>query len=328
MRAAMACAVTGDDVGGADPMTAAFQQTIAELTGKEAALFVPSGTQSNQLALLAHVSQTGLPTSIVCDARAHVLCHETGGLSFHARATPLALVPRNGHHLTLEDVAARAVLEVDQHYATTRVVSLENTIEGLVHPQDEIVRIGDWAHGNGLAMHLDGARLWNVAAALRTPLDELCAPFDTVSLCLSKGLGAPVGSVLVGPRALMDRVFLFRKLFGGGMRQSGVLAAAAHTALHDTFPKLRGTHAMAQRVAAGLAVRGIRTSVPTETNMVWWDPSSAGLDADALVRRAAQQTPAMAISPSRLVFHHQLDERVVDALLGLVGGDGGEAGDA
>lgn len=318
MREAMARAVCGDDVAGTDPTTNALQRMLAQLTGKEAALFLPSGTQANQLALHAHVTHWGVPVSILCDARAHVHVHETGGLAYHSRATTQPVAPRNGHHLTREDVEAHAHIDADQYSAPTRVVALENTLHGLIFPQDEIRRIAAWAAPRGVVLHLDGARLWHVAAETGASLRELCAPFVTVSLCLSKGLGAPVGSVLVGPAALLERVRMFRKLFGGGMRQSGVLAAAAHVALYDTFPRLRDTHALARRLAARLAASGIAILVPVETNMVLFDVRPAGIAPDALAARAAALEPPIAVRNGRLVVHWQTSDELPARLGALI----------
>ena len=318
MRTAMAQAVCTDEVHEDHPPTIAFQELIAQLTGKEAALFLPTGTLSNQLALHAHLMRAGGPASVLCDHRAHVYRNETGGIAYHSRGATQPVVPSNAHHLTLEDIEAHAELRDDQHHAPTRVLSLENTLGGTVFPQEEMVRIGAWARAHALSMHLDGARLWNAAAETGRPLHELCAPFDTVSLCLSKGLGAPVGSVLVGPAVLIRRVRTLRKLFGSGMRQAGVLKAAAHVSVHDTFPRLRATHDMARRCARMLAERGIPLTLPCETNMVWFDAAAAGYDPAELVQRAAALDPPITLSGPRLVFHYQLREDVVERLAAVL----------
>lgn len=266
MRETMAAAVCGDDVFGTDEPTKRLQAAVAQVTGKEDALFLSSGTLSNQLALCLHSAP--IPAAVLCDHRAHVHVHEAGGIAFHSRATTQAVVPRNGHHLTLEDVQEHVTREPDIYSPITRVVSLENSLNGTILPQEEVERIAGYARSIGVSMHLDGARLWNVAAETGRPLHELCAPFDTVSLCLSKGIGAPVGTVLTGPHALIERARHLRKLFGSGMRQIGVVTAAAHMALHENFPKLRGTHRLARHVAAQLEARGFKLLLPVETNMV------------------------------------------------------------
>lgn len=318
MRQAMAQAVCSDEVHEIHPPTARFQEQIAQLTGKEAALFMPSGTLSNQLALNAHLTRAGAPASVLCDVRAHVYACESGGLAIHSRAQTQTVRPSNAHHLILEDIKEHAVLSDDLHYAPTRVISLENTLGGSVFPQQEMARIGEWAHAHNLIMHLDGARLWNAAAETGLSFEELCKPFDTVSLCLSKGLGAPVGSILVGSAPLIERARRLRKLFGAGMRQQGVLTAAAHVAVHDTFPKLRATHDMARRCARMLQERNIPLIVPCETNMVWFDVQAAGYDPKELARRAAALDPPMEIHPPRLVFHHQVHPDAPERLAALL----------
>ncbi|WFC98643.1 low-specificity L-threonine aldolase [Malassezia yamatoensis] len=318
MRQAMARAVCADEVYEHHTPTIEFQQMIADLTGKEAALFMPSGTLSNQLALHLHLLRVGGPASVVCDDRTHVYQNESGGLSYHSRAAAQTIMPSNGHHLTLEEVQKRAILSEDQHYAPTRVISLENTLSGTIFPQDEIVKISEWAHEHSLKMHLDGARLWNVAAETGDSIKELCAPFDTVSLCLSKGLGAPVGSILVGPKEMMERARKFRKLFGSGMRQIGGLVAAAHLSVHDTFPQLRRSHDLAHRCAEMLASRDIPLTVPCETSMVCFDAAAAGYDAAELEIRAAKLEPPIILSYPRLVFHYQVHEDVVERLAALL----------
>ena len=249
-----------------DRPTRELEEAIVDLTGKEAALFMPSGTMSNQIALLLHSQQ--MPAAVLCEKHAHVHQYEVGGIAFHARATVQAVQAQNLHHLTLEDVEQNAQLQPDVHFALTRTISLENTLHGMIMPQDEVRRIAAYAQANKLNLHLDGARLWNVAAETGQSIAELCAPFDSVSLCLSKGLGAPVGSVLCGSKEFISRALVTRKLFGGGMHQSGVIAAAAHVALHDNFPKLKGTHELARKAAKMLAELGVPTLLPVETNMV------------------------------------------------------------
>lgn len=210
----------------------------------------------------------------------------------HSQASSHAVPPRNGHHLTLEEVLDNAVFGEDIHSAPTKLVSLENTLSGMVFPQDEIVRISDCMRENGIIMHCDGARMWEVAAKTGQTLEELCRPFDTVSLCLSKGLGAPVGSVLVGPRKFIvrllrssiisryravltvsrcwgkqEKVKWFRKAFGGGIRQCGSLAVAANYCLDNHFSKLVGTHALASHLAQGLADLGAHLLLPVGASL-------------------------------------------------------------
>ena len=257
MRTSMASAVCGDEGYRTDQPTLRLEDAVAQLTGKEAALFLPSGTQANQLALHVHTRPTLVPVSILCDVRSHIHTSEMGGIAYHSRATTVPVIPHNTHHLTLEDIAP--FCESQDPYMPTHVhvISLENTLQGTIFPQSEIERISAFAHERGIIMHLDGARLWNAWAETGISLADLCRPFDTVSLCLSKGIGAPVGSILVGPTDTLFAVRLHRKLFGGMMRQTGVLAAAAHAALHENMPRLRQTHSLARRVAARLQDCGV-----------------------------------------------------------------------
>lgn len=193
MFRAMEDASRGDDVYEEDETTAHFQASIAKLAGKEDALFVVSGTMSNQLALRTHLKQP--PHSVLLDDRAHVHRYEAGALATLSGATSYTLRPSNGRYLRWEeDIKPNLVLEDDNiHYAPTKIISLENTLYGTVFPQEEIKRISTHARELGIIMHLDGARIWNVAAATGLSIQELCEPFDSVSLCLSKGLGAPIG---------------------------------------------------------------------------------------------------------------------------------------
>ena len=316
MAEAMANVVCGDDVLGTDAPTNALQRLVAELTGKETALFMPTGTMSNQIAVFLHAREQ--PASVLCDSRAHITRHETGGISFHSRATPVNVMPRNGHHLTVADVAEHAYLSRDLYTPVTCLVSIENTLDGTIMPIDEAHRIAEFTHRHNIALHLDGARLWNAAAATGNSIAELCAPFDTVSLCFSKGLGAPVGSMLVGSHEFIERAKVVRKLFGGGMRQTGVLAAAVHVAIYDVFPQLRRTHDIARRAAALLAERGVTITKPVETNGVWIDVTTAGIDPDEFVMRAKSREVPITMSYPRMLFHHQVDEKVPDELAQVI----------
>lgn len=172
------------------------------------------------------------------------------------------------HHLTLADVEANAVISDDVHFAPTEVVALENTLNGTIIPQSEVIAISEFTHANGMKMHLDGARIWHVAAETGVPLRELCAPFDSVSLCFSKGLGAPVGSCLVGTKEFVKKAKWFRKLFGGGMRQTGILAGAAAYAVANNFALLPRVHALARRLESGLEEIGCEITSRAETCMV------------------------------------------------------------
>lgn len=315
MMAYAAEASRGDDVYKADQCTIALEAHVARITGKEAGLFCASGTMTNQLAIRTHLLQP--PHSVLCDARAHVHCNEAGGIAHHSQATTLPIIPQNGRHLTLKDVKPALILSDNIHYAPTRLISLENTLNGTIFPQDDIVAISEYAHSVGVKMHLDGARIWNVAAETGISLQVLCEPFDTVSLCLSKGIGAPIGSILVGSHEFISRARWFRKMFGGGWRQSGYLAAAAAYALTHNFPLLAGTHLLARKLEAGLRDIGVRI-LTSETNMVFFDAPSVGIPFDELTTRAIALSDPLYVGGSRLVIHYQTSEKAVDDLLELI----------
>ncbi|KAI0690682.1 pyridoxal phosphate-dependent transferase [Cytidiella melzeri] len=326
-------ASVGDDVYH-EPCTLALEVHMAKLTGKEAALFVPSGTMSNQLALRTHLKQP--PYSVLCDHRGHINCYEAGGIAFHSGAHTIPVIPSNGHHLTLADVEEHITLGTDLHWyepsssadvwifpelyvsATTEVIALENTLNGTIFPQDEIVKISQFAHTNGLKMHLDGARLWHVAAETGTPLKTLCDPFDSVSLCFSKGLGAPVGSCLVGSTEFIRKARWFRKLFGGGMRQTGVLSASAAYALTHNFPQLPRVHELTRRLESGLKELGVKITSGAETCMVFINPTPLGISYQELVTRASELPAPIKLGGSRLVVHIQTSPQAVEDLIELV----------
>ncbi|KAF8640347.1 hypothetical protein AX17_000019 [Amanita inopinata Kibby_2008] len=308
-------ATLGDDVY-FDASTAALEAHVAKLTGKEAAIFMPSGTASNQIALRAHLKQP--PYSILCDHRAHIHRYEAGGTAFHSGALNISVIPTNGHHLTLYDIEQNVITENDIHFAPTEVIALENTLNGTIFPQHAIIRISDYAHSLGIKMHLDGARIWHVAVETGKTIKELCDPFDSVSLCFSKGLGAPVGSCLVGTKELVAKAKWFRKLFGGGMRQTGILAASAAYALTHNFPQLPRVHALAEKLEACLEVIGVTILSRAETCMIFYDASSVGLNYGEITDRASALPNPLFLRGSRIVVHIQTTEEAVNDLLDLI----------
>ncbi|SNX87625.1 related to GLY1 - L-threonine aldolase, low-specific [Melanopsichium pennsylvanicum] len=317
MIAAMATASRGDDVYGEDLTTNSFQSEIALLTGKESAIFVPSGTLSNQLALRTHLKQP--PHTVLCDTRSHIHRYEAGGIAFHCGASTEIVAPSNGHHLRWqEDILPNLNLSDDIHFSPTRIISLENTLNGTIFPQDEIVKISTEARKLGLIMHLDGARIWNVAAETGLSLKELCDPFDTVSLCLSKGLGAPIGSILVGPSAFIKKVRHFRKLYGAGVRQVGPLVAAARVGVVENYPKLQATHQLAKYAGRELEKLGVKLTAPVETSMVFLDTSSIDIAISELVARAAALPVPIKLGGGRMVVHYQIEKQAIDDLLELI----------
>ncbi|KAF8895042.1 pyridoxal phosphate-dependent transferase [Gymnopilus junonius] len=308
-------ATLGDDVY-FEPSTAALEAHVAQITGKEAGLFISSGTASNQIALRTHLKQP--PYSILCDHRAHIHKYEAGGAAFHSGAAVIPVVPANKHHLTLQDVKDNIIISSDVHFAPTEVVALENTLNGTIIPQEEVIAISDYVHSLGLKMHMDGARIWHVAAETSTPFKELCDPFDSVSLCFSKGLGAPVGSCLVGTKAFITQARRFRKLFGGGMRQTGMLAACAAYALSNNFPKLPAVHGLARKLEVGLEEIGANILSRAETCMIFYDPSPLGITYDEIGDRGSALSEPLFLGGSRLVVHIQTSEAAVDDFLNIV----------
>lgn len=249
MRRAMAAAELGDDVYGEDPAVNRLQECAAGLAGKEAALFLPSGTMSNLVALLSHCQRGD---EYIAGQQAHTYKYEGGGAAIFGSIQPQPLDFEPDGTLCLKRVR-QAIKPRDPHFANTRLLCLENTQAGKVLPLDYQARAAQFCRDNGLLMHLDGARVCNAAVALKVPLHEICQHYDSVSICLSKGLGAPVGSVLVGTREFIDRALRWRKVCGGGMRQAGIIAAAGHFALSHQVERLEMDHATALALARGLA---------------------------------------------------------------------------
>ncbi len=276
MRDAMARAEVGDDVFGDDPTVNALQERIAALLGFEAALFVPSGTQSNLVAIMSHCQRGD---EYIVGQMAHTYRWEGGGAAVLGSVQPQPLAHRADGTLALSDIEA-AIKPDDSHFAKSRLLCLENTLGGKALPSAYLRDATTLARSRGLATHLDGARLFNAATALAVPAREIAAHFDSVSVCFSKGLGAPVGSALCGSRAFIARAHRWRKMAGGGMRQVGVLAAAALYALEHHVERLAEDHANARRLAAGFAgLHGVTVEAP-DSNIVFADvarPRAAGL---------------------------------------------------
>jgi len=265
MRAAMAAAEVGDDVSGEDPSVNALQARAASLFGFEAGLFFPSGTQSNLAAIMAHC-QRGDEYLVGQDA--HTYRNEGGGAAVLGSVQPQPVANRPDGTLDLAEVEA-AIKPDDPHYARTRLLALENTIGGKVLEPEWVAEAIAMARRHGLATHLDGARIFNAAIRLGQPVDKLCRGFDSVSVCLSKGLGAPVGSVLVGSRELIARANRARKILGGGMRQAGIVAAGGLYALDHNVARLAQDHANAAYLGERLSeIPGLALE-PVQTNMVF-----------------------------------------------------------
>lgn len=268
MRAAMASAPVGDDVYRDDPTVIALEERVADLLGKEAGLFVASGTQSNLLALMTHC---GRGEEYICGNLCHVARYEAQGAAVLGGVAPCHLPVDARGGLSAEALSA-AIKPDDPHFPVTRLLCLENTINGLVQDDAEQARVAAVARDHGLSVHLDGARLMNAAVRSAVTPRELARHADTVSLCLSKGLGAPVGSVLSGPRSFIERARRNRKMLGGGMRQAGVLAACGLHALDHNVARLADDHMRALRLAGILAAYDIFEvhHDRIETNMVYF----------------------------------------------------------
>lgn len=269
MRAAMAAAEVGDDVFGEDVTVNRLEETIANLLGKEAALFVPSGTMSNQIAIRCH-TQPG--DELLCDGNCHIVHYETGAPAALSGVMCRSFYGTDGI-LSVDMLEGQVKGDAD-YLPRTRLVCLENTHNrggGKIYPLEKIAAIEQWARKNELKMHLDGARLWNASVATGTPMPTWAKHFDSVSVCFSKGLGAPVGSALCGPTEFIKKARRIRKMFGGGMRQAGILAAGAMYAVEHHVTRLAEDHANAQRLAKRLcAIPGLSNpSASVDTNLLF-----------------------------------------------------------
>jgi threonine aldolase len=309
MREAMASAEVGDDVFGDDPTVNRLQEAMAERFGMQAALFFPSGTQSNLAALMAHC-QRG--EEVIVGQEAHTYRYEAGGAAVLGSIQPQPLANRPDGTLDLDQVEA-AIKPDDSHFAITRLIALENTIGGKVVARPYLGDAVALARRRGLALHLDGARIFNAAVKLGMPVRELCAGFDTVSVCLSKGLGTPAGTVLVGAAPAIDRARRIRKMLGGTMRQVGVLAAAGIYALEHNVERLAEDHANAARLGAGLAALGVPVD-PVQTNMVFATVRPG--DCEALQRHLEAGGVKALVHPRlRLVTHLDVSAGDIDKAL-------------
>lgn len=315
MRAAMAEAEVGDDVYGEDPSVNRLQEEAARLLGKQAALFVPSGTMANQAAL----ASLGSPGDVILAGRdAHILVYESGA--------PWALfglgVQTIGEDGSFDAADVRAALApTEDHFAPTRILAAENTHNragGSVFPLEKLLDAAAAARDAGLALHLDGARLFNAVAATGVPASTWAEPFDTVSFCLSKGLGAPAGSLICASQEGIQRVHRLRKRLGGGMRQVGILAAAGLYALHHHLERLSDDHLHAQRLAAGLEALGLRVEPKPQTNMVFFEIGDAARFQRACAERGLLVNPVSA-TRFRAVTHLDVGSADIDDALVCIG---------
>ncbi len=310
MRDAMQAAPLGDDVYGEDPTVNLLETTLAERLGFEAALFVPTGTMSNLLGLMAHCERGD---EYIVGQQAHTYKYEGGGAAVLGSIQPQPIDGEADGSLDLAKVEA-AIKQDDFHFARTRLLALENTMQGKVLPLVYLAAARELTRRRGLALHLDGARLYNAAVKLGVDAREITQHFDSVSVCLSKGLGAPVGSVLCGSAALIAKARRLRKMVGGGMRQAGLLAAAGLYALDHQVQRLADDHANATRLGAGLAELGYSLE-PVQSNMVYVD---LGSQAPAVKAFMAERGIVLSAAPRlRMVTHLDVDaagiERVIEA---------------
>jgi threonine aldolase len=318
MLAAMMAAEVGDDVWGDDPTVNRLQAVAAEMTGKEAALFFPSGTQSNLAALMAHCERGD---EYLVGQMAHTYRWEGGGAAVLGSIQPQPLEQDADGTIALERIAAAVKPHgpgLGTHFARTRLLALENTWGGRVLPADYVEAATALARSKGLACHLDGARAFNAAVASGVAIDRVVAPFDTASLCLSKGLGAPVGAVLVGPKPLIERAHRWRKMLGGGMRQAGYLAAAGLYALEHHVARLAEDHENAARLADGL-VRVDSVEVTAQaTNVVFVNlPAEHAQPLEAWLR--ARGILIQGVPAARLVTHLDVSREDIDRFVAAVG---------
>ncbi|QHD48962.1 low-specificity L-threonine aldolase [Vreelandella aquamarina] len=313
MRDAMMSAPLGDDVWGDDPTVNAFQATLAERAGKEAALLFPSGTQSNLVGLMAHCERGD---EYIVGQSAHTYRYEGGGAAVLGSIQPQPIENAPDGSLPLEKITA-AVKADDFHFARTRLLALENTIGGKVLPAEYVQQATALAREHGLATHLDGARLFNAAVATDTSLTQLCQPFDSVSLCFSKGLGTPMGSALVGSQALIDHARRWRKVVGGGMRQAGIIAAACQHALDHHVADLAHDHRRAARLAEGLAVFPAIEVTSQATNMVFVQIDKAHI-APLAAWLKEHGVLIELLYATRMVVHRDISDSDIEQVLDII----------
>ena len=321
MRRFMIEAEVGDDVFGEDPTINKLQEMIAELTGKEAALFVASGTMGNEVCVNAH-TQPG--KEIIVGKESHIFNYECGGPALLSGVQMYPVIEENGI-ITIEQVRA-AVRHEDVHYPQTSLICLENTHNrsgGIILPLENIKHISEFAKSNHFKLHLDGARLWNATVATGISLKEYCQYFDSVSLCFSKGLGAPVGSIVVGDKDIINQIHYYRKVYGGGMRQAGILAAACIYAVEKHFPKLEKDYDRARHFAKAISeIPSVKVDLSTvQTNIVIFDVDIPNFNAEEFLDKLQESGVLMLeIDPNRIraVTHLDLTDEDVDQAIDVL----------
>lgn len=316
MLDAMLSAEVGDDVFGEDPTIKRLEETLAAMFGMEAGLFCPSGTMTNQIAIKAHTQPLD---EIICDRLSHIYNYETGGWAFHSGVSiRLTQTPRG---IMTPQLVEELILPDYDWYPNTRMVAVENTVNkggGSVYTIAEMKALGDFCKNRGLIYHLDGARIFNALTALNESPASLHGLFDSISVCLSKGLGAPAGSVLLGNKGFIKKSRKIRKVMGGGMRQSGILAAAGLYALENNVKKLPADHKRAQRLAEALrqcpTVIGL---LPVETNIVIFEVKDSAATA-AKMAEAGVKTSPFSSTLIRIVTHLDFTDEMLDYTLKVI----------
>lgn len=320
MRQAMANAAVGDDVYGEDPTVNQLEADSAAMFGKEAGLFVTSGTQGNLVAMLAHCPRG---SEIICGDKAHTFVYEAGGMSALGGIMPHTVKVHPDGKLDLEDIR-HAVRGDNMHFPRTKLITIENTqgtVGGQALDKSYMDAVADIAHERGLKLHIDGARIFNASAATRTPVKDLCAGADSLTFCLSKGLCAPVGSVLVGDKAFIAEARRQRKILGGGLRQAGILAAAGLIALHKMSQRLHEDHENAALLAEGISdIQGIRVeSQATNFVMFWLEPhaklSPKQYEEAMLARNIVMRPYPGFTNKYRAVLHYWVDRAKVETVI-------------
>ena len=310
MLAAMMRAEVGDDVFSEDPTIAKLEDLTAGMFGMEAGLFCPSGTMTNQIAVKAHTQPLD---EVICDKLCHIYNYEVGGWAFHSGVS-VRLTDGDRGIMTVDQIE-KCILPDYDWYPNTRLICIENTVNkggGAVYTIEQMKAIGDYARAKGLAYHLDGARIFNALTALGKKSNDLGGIFDTISVCISKGLGAPAGSVLLGSRDLIKKSRKIRKVMGGGMRQAGFLAAACIYALENNVEKLSEDHRKAKRIEALLKqCTWVKQVLPVETNIVIFEVVNSAQTAETLAALGIRTSP---FSPTlvRMVTHLDITDEMME----------------
>ena len=319
MLEAMATAKVGDDVFGEDPTINELEQLVASLFGMEAAIFCPSGTMTNQIAIKCH-TQPG--DEVICDESSHVYQYEGGGIAFNSSASVKLLKGDRGR-ITAEQVKS-SINRDDNHKARTSLVSLENTSNlggGSCYKFEEIKKIKNICLENNLALHLDGARTWNALVAKNETPKQYGEVFNSISVCLSKGLGCPVGSLLVGEKGFIKKARRIRKVFGGGMRQAGFIAAAGIYAIQNNFQRLKEDHLHATQISEELKSKYfIKEILPVETNIIIFEMNDKMTAADFVSKFKEQDILCFEIAPGkvRLILHLDITKKMVEKTIEII----------